>query len=72
MTTIEPYCNGIGCPDKFRLSCDHYKEKINTKKEIHWGVIPYDEKRDICTHHPDHKTKFSSLLDEYIKKNGKN
>jgi len=72
MTTIEPYCNGIGCPDKFRLTCHHYKEKIDLKKEINWGKLPYDEKRDICTQHQDHHTKFSHFIDEYIKNNGKN
>jgi len=70
MTPVEPYCNGIGCPERLKTTCHHYKDKINYKKETHWGKLPYDKEKDSCSFHQDYEGNLASKLDQYLKKNG--
>ena len=43
---VYPYCDHK-CP--LHESCSWYLEKINKSKNIHWGINPYNYKKNSCS-----------------------
>jgi len=64
-----PFCTGLNCP--LKSSCNHFKEVINIKKEIHWPVAPYNQIKKKCEFYSNYP---ANTLNETIKQilNGKN